>query len=58
MLALFILFVARYYEKRRRRLKGLKGEDELDGTAQVVEFDDLKGNNTSYIIVLPSLIST
>jgi hypothetical protein len=39
----FLSSCTRYYEKRRKRLKGLKEEEELEEAAQVVEFDDLIG---------------
>lgn len=44
MIKILLYYTTRYYEKRRRRLKGQRGEEELDEAAQVVEFDDLKGN--------------
>ena len=35
--------ICRYFEKRRKRLKGHRDDEDLNQESQIVEFHDLKG---------------
>ena len=46
------MYIYRYFEKRRKKQKGLRDED-LDADSKIVEFHDLKGTTE-----LCALVST